>query len=46
MKLPFYVQVEERLFAREYIFDEIEANVAVDDGLFNQPAGTAVEDQG
>ena len=35
--MPFYVLVEEKLFSREYLFDDIEANVAVVDGFFSPP---------
>ena len=35
--MPFYVMVEEQLFSREYILEEIEVNVPVDDGLFGRP---------
>lgn len=35
--MPFYVMVEENLFSREYIYDEIEANVRIDDALFTRP---------
>lgn len=45
VRLPFYVQVEERLFSREYIFDQIEANVAVDNEVFVQPEGTQVSEE-
>jgi 16S rRNA (guanine527-N7)-methyltransferase len=38
--LPFWVYVEEPLFNREYIFDTIEANVAIDDELFSPPPGS------
>jgi hypothetical protein len=37
---PFWVYVEEPLFNREYIFDTIEANVTIDDGLFSPPEGS------
>jgi hypothetical protein len=43
VQMPFYVQVEEKLFAREYLLDEIEANVELDDSLFTEPEGTRVE---
>jgi hypothetical protein len=32
--LPFWVYIEETLFSREYVFDSIEGNVAVDDAVF------------
>jgi hypothetical protein len=35
--------VEEFLFSREYLFDSIEVNVAIETGLFTQPEGTQVE---
>jgi hypothetical protein len=38
--VPFWVYVEEPLFAREYIFETIEANVPLDDGLFEPPPGS------
>lgn len=37
--MPFYVMVEENLFSREYILDEIEVNVSLDDALFARPPG-------
>jgi hypothetical protein len=37
--MPFWVYVEEPLFAREYIYETIEANVAIDDALFEPPPG-------
>lgn len=37
---PFWVYVEEPLFNREYIYQTIEANVALDDTLFEPPAGS------
>jgi hypothetical protein len=37
VRMPFYVLIEEKLFTREYLFDEIEANVAVADGFFSPP---------
>jgi hypothetical protein len=37
---PFWVYVEEPLFNREYIFDTIEANVTIDEGLFEPPPGS------
>ncbi len=37
VQMPFYVLVEEMLFSREYILDEIVANVAIDDALFAEP---------
>ena len=41
VQMPFYVLVEELLFAREYLFDDIEAGVEVPEGYFTQPEGTA-----
>jgi hypothetical protein len=38
--VPFWIYVEEPLFAREYIFEAIEANVSVADGLFEPPPGS------
>ncbi len=38
--VPFWVYVEEPLFNREYIFDTIEANVLLGDGLFAPPPGS------
>ena len=38
--VPFWVYVEEPIFAREYIFETIEANVSLDDGLFDPPPGS------
>ena len=43
VQMPFYIVVEERLFTREYIFDSIETNVAVEEGIFSKPQGTEVE---
>jgi hypothetical protein len=40
--LPFWVYVEEPLFAREYLFETIEANVPLEDGLFEPPPGASV----
>jgi len=37
--LPFWVYVEESLFAREYIFETIRANVTIADGIFEPPPG-------
>lgn len=39
VQMPFFVQVEEMVFARDYIFDTIEANVEIDDDLFVRPEG-------
>jgi hypothetical protein len=36
---PFWVYVEEPLFAREYIFDRIQANVTISDEIFEPPPG-------
>jgi hypothetical protein len=38
--MPFWVYVEEPLFAREYTFETIEANVTIDDALFEPPPGS------
>jgi hypothetical protein len=38
--VPFWVYVEEPIFAREYIFETIEANVPLDDGLFEPRPGS------
>jgi hypothetical protein len=38
--MPFWVYVEEPIFAREYIFDTIEANLPLDDELFAPPEGS------
>jgi hypothetical protein len=38
--VPFWVYVEEPLFNREYIFETIEGNVEVNDGLFSPPEGS------
>jgi hypothetical protein len=38
--MPFWVYVEEPLFAREYIYDTIEANVTLDDAIFEPPPGS------
>lgn len=35
--MPFYVLVEENLFSREYILEQIEVNTPVDDSLFSRP---------
>ena len=43
VRMPFYVLIEERLFSREYLFDEIVANVPVEAEAFVQPAGKQVE---
>jgi outer membrane lipoprotein-sorting protein len=45
VKMPFYAQIEEKLFTREYIFDAIEANVAVEDTVFIRPEGAQVEEE-
>jgi hypothetical protein len=37
--LPFWVFVEEPLFSREYLFETIEANVEIDDALFEPLPG-------
>ncbi len=37
--MPFWVYVEEPLFSREYVFETIEANVPVDDTVFEPPPG-------
>ncbi len=38
--MPFWIYVEEPIFAREYIFETIEANVSIDEALFEPPAGS------
>jgi hypothetical protein len=38
--MPFWVYVEEPLFAREYIYETIEANVNLDDAIFEPPPGS------
>jgi hypothetical protein len=38
--MPFWVYIEESIFAREYIFETIEANVSIEDALFDPPAGS------
>jgi hypothetical protein len=38
--MPFWVYVEEPLFAREYIYETIEANVTIDDAIFEPPPGS------
>lgn len=43
IRMPFYVQVEESLFAREYLLDQIEVNPDLDDSLFVEPEGTRTE---
>jgi hypothetical protein len=40
--LPYWVYIEEPLFAREYLFETIEANVPIEDGLFEPPPGASV----
>ncbi len=39
--MPFWVYVEEPLFSREYAFESIEANVPLDDSLFEPPPGAS-----
>jgi len=43
VQMPFYVQVEEKLFAREYLLDSIEVNVEVSSSVFAEPEGTRAE---
>jgi len=38
--MPFWVCVEEPLFAREYVFKTIEANVHIEDTIFEPPPGS------
>jgi hypothetical protein len=38
--VPFWVYVEEPIFAREYTFETIEANVPLEDSLFEPPPGS------
>ena len=42
VQMPFWIYVEEPLFAREYIFETIEANVPFDDALFEPPEGSFI----
>ena len=37
--LPHYVEIEEGLFTQVLIFDEIEPNVKIDEGVFSMPEG-------
>jgi len=39
--MPYWVYVEEPLFSREYAFDVIEANVPLDETLFDPPPGAS-----
>ncbi len=39
--MPYWVYVEEPLFSREYVFEAIEANVPIDDAVFEPPPGAA-----
>ena len=41
--MPFWVYVEERVFAREYLYETIEANVEIDDALFAPPPGATAQ---
>lgn len=36
--MPFFVQLEENLFAREYLFDTVEVNVPVEESLLAVPS--------
>jgi hypothetical protein len=40
--MPYWVYVEEPLFSREYVFETIEANVPVEDEVFEPPPGASV----
>jgi hypothetical protein len=42
VQMPFWIYVEEPIFAREYIFETIEANVTIDDDLFEPPEGSFI----
>ncbi len=37
VRMPFYVLIEEKIFAREYLFDEMETNATVVEGFFSPP---------
>lgn len=39
--MPHWVYVEEPLFSREYVFETIQANVPIDDAVFEPPPGAA-----
>jgi hypothetical protein len=39
--MPYWVYVEEPLFSREYVFETIEANVPIEDAVFEPPPGAA-----
>jgi hypothetical protein len=39
--MPYWVYVEEPLFSREYVFESIEANVPIDEAVFDPPLGAA-----
>jgi len=39
--MPFWVYVEEPLFSREYAFETIDANVTIEDAIFEPPPGAA-----
>jgi hypothetical protein len=41
VQMPFWVYVEEPLFSREYVFESIEANLPIDDALFDPPPGAS-----
>ncbi|HJS73037.1 MAG TPA: hypothetical protein VJ921_02035 [Vicinamibacteria bacterium] len=40
-QMPFWVYVEEPLFSREYVLESIEANLPVDDSIFEPPTGAS-----
>jgi hypothetical protein len=39
--MPYWVYVEEPLFSREYVIGSIEANVPIDDAVFEPPPGAS-----
>jgi len=39
--MPYWVYVEEPLVSPEYVFETIEANVPIDDAVFEPPPGAA-----
>ena len=41
VQVPFWVFVEEPIFTREYTYDAIEANVPLEDSLFEPPPGAS-----
>jgi len=42
VQIPHWVFVEEPLFSREYIFESIEANVPLEDAVFEPPPGASM----